>query len=114
MTDGLALFTPSIPGVSTKRAVVTKSRFFPIYERCSWIAIVPSSTVPDPKERVHGMVQVTKPLGFIEKHGIGTNEQRRQAEEIKRRCEKDNLQLVRVAWADPHGASRAKALTIPA
>jgi glutamine synthetase len=63
---------------------------------------------------LHGTVQVTKSLGFIEKHGLWTDEQRRQAEEIKRRCEKDNLQLVRVAWADPHGASRAKALTIPA
>jgi glutamine synthetase len=60
------------------------------------------------------MVQVTKPLGFIEKHGLWSDEQRRQAEEIKRRCEQDNLQLVRLAWADPHGASRAKAVTVPA
>jgi glutamine synthetase len=60
------------------------------------------------------MVQVSKPLGFIEKHGLWSDEQRRQAEEIKRRCERDNLQLVRLAWADPHGASRAKAVTVPA
>jgi glutamine synthetase len=60
------------------------------------------------------MVQVTKPLGFIERHGLWTDEQRRQAEEIKRRVEKDNLKLVRLAWADPHGAARAKAVSSPA
>jgi glutamine synthetase len=60
------------------------------------------------------MVQVTNTLGFIEKHGLWTQEQKRQAEEIKRRVETDHLQLVRLAWADPHGASRAKAVTAPA
>jgi glutamine synthetase len=60
------------------------------------------------------MVQVKKSLGFIEKHGLWTQEQKRQAEEIKRRVETDHLQLVRLAWADPHGASRAKAVTVPA
>jgi glutamine synthetase len=59
------------------------------------------------------MVQVTKSLGFIAKHGLWTDEQRRQAEDLKRRIETDNLHLVRLAWADPHGASRAKALTAP-
>ena len=58
--------------------------------------------------------KVKKPLGFIERHGLWTDEQRRQAEEIKRRSEKDDLHLVRLAWADPHGASRAKAVTLPA
>ena len=28
--------------------------------------------------------------------------------------QRENLRLVRMAWADPHGASRAKAVTIPA
>src|SRR5882672_2029085 len=60
------------------------------------------------------MAQVTKSLGFIERHGLWSEEQRRQAEDLKRRCETDNLHLVRLAWADPHGASRAKAVTIPA
>src|ERR1700681_3888938 len=78
----------------------------------SWIALLPSSTVP--ASRAHGMVQVTKSLGFIQRHGLWNDEQRRQAEEIKRRCETDNLHLVRLAWADPHGASRAKAVTVPA
>jgi glutamine synthetase len=57
------------------------------------------------------MVQVTKTPGFIERHGLWTDEQRRQAEEVKRRVEKDNLKLVRLAWADPHGAARAKAVS---
>jgi len=60
------------------------------------------------------MPQVTKPLGFIERHGLWTDEQRRQAEEVKRRVKKDNLKLVRLAWADPHGAARAKAVSPPA
>jgi glutamine synthetase len=53
-------------------------------------------------------------LGFIEKHGLWTEEQRRQADELKRRIEKDDLRLLRLAWADPHGASRAKSVTAPA
>jgi glutamine synthetase len=57
---------------------------------------------------------VSQPLGFIEKHGLWTQEQRRQAEELERRVEKDDLHFVRLAWADPHGASRAKAVTVPA
>src|SRR2546426_11763122 len=59
------------------------------------------------------MVRVTNTLGFIERHGLWTDEQRRQARELERRVEKDKLELVRLAWADPHGASRAKAVTIP-
>jgi glutamine synthetase len=57
---------------------------------------------------------VKKPLAFIQRHGLWTDEQRRQAEELKRRVEKDDLSLVRLAWADPHGAARAKAVTVPA
>src|SRR5262245_20320375 len=52
--------------------------------------------------------------GFIERHSLWTDDQRRHAEELKYRIEKDDISLVRVAWADPHGASRAKAVTVPA
>jgi glutamine synthetase len=55
-----------------------------------------------------------KPAPFIEKHGLWTDDQKRQAGELKHRIEKANLKFVRVAWADPHGYSRAKTLTIPA
>src|ERR1700749_1158842 len=51
---------------------------------------------------------------FIQKHGLWTDEQRRATEAVKARAKKDKLKLFRVAWADPHGASRAKTLTLPA
>src|SRR5712672_2779792 len=53
-------------------------------------------------------------ISFIDRHGLWTDEQRRQAEELKLRVRKESLQFVRLAWADPHGASRAKAVTVPA
>jgi glutamine synthetase len=51
---------------------------------------------------------------FIEKHGLWTDDQRRQAEEIKRRVQADKPRYVRLAWSDTHGYCRAKTLTIPA
>jgi glutamine synthetase len=52
--------------------------------------------------------------GFIEKHGLWTRAQSEQASELRRRLEREPLQFVRMAWADPHGASRAKAVALPA
>src|SRR3954447_15524171 len=51
---------------------------------------------------------------FIERHGLWTDDQRKQADELKARVRAEELDLVRLAWADPHGAARAKALTVPA
>ncbi len=51
---------------------------------------------------------------FIERHGLWSEEQRRQADEIKRWLQADKLRYVRLAWADPHGYSRAKTLTVTA
>ncbi|HTP92950.1 MAG TPA: glutamine synthetase family protein [Xanthobacteraceae bacterium] len=51
---------------------------------------------------------------FIEKHGLWSDEQRRQAADIKRRLETDKFRYVRLAWGDTHGYSRAKTLTVPA
>jgi glutamine synthetase len=51
---------------------------------------------------------------FVERHGLWTEEQRGAAEELKLRARKDGLDFIRLAWADPHGASRAKAVTVPA
>src|ERR671934_2929136 len=59
------------------------------------------------------MVQVKRPPAFIARHGLWTDEQRRQAQELKRRVKQEDLRLVRLAWADPHGAARAKAVTVP-
>jgi glutamine synthetase len=53
-------------------------------------------------------------VGFIDRHDLWTDLQRQAAEEVKARVERDGVKLVRLAWADPHGASRAKMLTVPA
>src|SRR4051812_50014079 len=35
------------------------------------------------------------------------------ASELKKRLEREPVDLVRLAWADPHGTSRAKAVSLP-
>jgi glutamine synthetase len=50
---------------------------------------------------------------FVDRHAGWTDEQRRLAGELARRVEQDGVRLVRLAWADPHGYSRAKAVTVP-
>jgi glutamine synthetase len=52
--------------------------------------------------------------GFMDRFGLWSDTQRRQADEIKHRLRADRLQFVRLAWADPHGYSRAKMVTVPA
>src|SRR5262249_36946646 len=93
--------TPAVDGATVLRAA------------CAiWIGTAPSSTLR-PSRRVARKQQVKKPFPFIARHGVWTDEQRRQAEDLKRRVETDNLNLVRLVWADPHGAARAKAVTVP-
>src|SRR5689334_13948130 len=46
---------------------------------------------------------------FIEQHALWSSEQRVQAKDLRRQVE--TLELVRLAWGDPHGASRAKAVS---
>src|SRR2546423_15541783 len=50
---------------------------------------------------------------FIEQHGLWTSEQRAQAKDLRKRIDTESLELVRLAWADPHGVSRAKAVSAP-
>lgn len=52
--------------------------------------------------------------GFIKRHGLWTDDQHRLAKALAARVKKEKLKLFRVAWADPHGASRAKTVTLPA
>ena len=52
--------------------------------------------------------------GFIEKHGLWTDGQVEQSKEVITRITKDCIKLVRVAWSDPHGVSRAKTVTAEA
>jgi glutamine synthetase len=51
---------------------------------------------------------------FIDKHALWSDEQRRQADDIKRRLEAEKFRYVRIAWGDTHGYLRAKTLTVPA
>lgn len=53
-------------------------------------------------------------MELIQELGLWDDNQARLAQDIKARIESDRLNLVRVAWADSHGVSRAKTLTIPA
>src|SRR5947207_1214196 len=48
---------------------------------------------------------------FIHEHGLWTDEQRARARELRQRLEREPLELIRLAWADPHGASRVKAVS---
>src|SRR5262249_52520085 len=57
---------------------------------------------------------MSRTTGFIERHGLWSADQRRLAASIKARVKRDGLKLFRLAWADPHGASRAKTVTVPA
>ena len=52
----------------------------------------------------------TQSKSFIDRHGLWTDDEQRQAEEIKLRAQKEKLQFVRLAWADPHGAAQRRDL----
>ena len=50
---------------------------------------------------------------FIEGHGLWSDDQVRLSAQVQKRVEAENLKLIRLAWADSHGASRAKAVSVP-
>ena len=52
--------------------------------------------------------------GFIERHGLWDDEQRRRARDLPAEADAHGLHLVRLAWADPHGAARAKPVSLDA
>lgn len=60
------------------------------------------------------MAKRARAAGLIAQHGLWSDEQHGQAAAIKRRLAKGDIRLIRTAWADPHGASRAKTLTVKA
>jgi len=49
--------------------------------------------------------------GFIEKHGLWTDEQHRQAKALIERVETDKIRNVRISWGDQHGILRGKTVT---
>ncbi len=55
---------------------------------------------------------MTRPT-FIDRHGLWTDDQRREADALRDRVRTAGLRLVRLAWSDAHGCARAKAVTVP-
>jgi glutamine synthetase len=51
-------------------------------------------------------------VGFIERHGLWTDEQRAAADEVRKRIEAEGLSRVRIGWVDQHGLIRGKTLLI--
>src|SRR5437899_713917 len=51
-------------------------------------------------------------MPFIDKHGLYGGDQKRQAQEIKKRLEQGDLHFVRLAWADPHAMQVALLQTL--
>src|ERR1700731_2217914 len=49
-------------------------------------------------------------MGFIERHDLWRDEQRRVAAGVVRRIEAEGVELVRLSFADLHGILRGKAL----
>ncbi|MFP6713307.1 MAG: glutamine synthetase family protein [Rhodospirillales bacterium] len=50
---------------------------------------------------------------YIQRHGLWSTDESRLAEDLRRRVELEDLSLIRLAWADPHGAVRTKEVTVP-
>lgn len=57
---------------------------------------------------------MSKEASFIDRHGLWSEEHKRQAEDIRGRIAAEKLRYVRLAWSDTHGYCRAKTLTVPA
>ena len=49
--------------------------------------------------------------GFIESHGLWTDEQTRASIELVKRIEKEGIKNIRIGWGDQHGIVRGKTVT---
>src|SRR5260370_7007007 len=65
-----------------------------------WIGTAPSSTLRPPAGS-HGMMQVKEPFPFIARHGVWTDEQRRQAEPLNPRPDKRTPHLFHLPFPNP-------------
>ncbi|SDI25849.1 L-glutamine synthetase [Alteribacillus persepolensis] len=52
--------------------------------------------------------------GFVDMHNLRSKEENEMVEKIKATIKEQDIRLIRVAWADQHGISRAKSMTVPA
>jgi glutamine synthetase len=48
---------------------------------------------------------------FIERHGLWTEDQKKQSEALIARIEKDGIRNIRIGWGDQHGIVRGKTVT---
>lgn len=48
---------------------------------------------------------------FIERHGLWTEDQNKQADAVIKRIEKDGIRNIRIGWGDQHGIVRGKTVT---
>ncbi|NKB20715.1 MAG: glutamine synthetase [Alphaproteobacteria bacterium] len=51
--------------------------------------------------------------GFIERHNLWSDEQKSRAAELEHSFKADDIKLIRLAWSDSHGSSRAKEVSAP-
>lgn len=51
---------------------------------------------------------------FVTMHNLRSKEEEEMVERIKAIIKEKDIRLIRVAWADQHGISRAKSMTVPA
>ena len=51
--------------------------------------------------------------GFISQLGLWSDEQARTADDVKRQLKDGDVRLVRLVWADSHGHTRAKLVSLP-
>jgi glutamine synthetase len=54
----------------------------------------------------------TGKVGFVERHGLWSDEQKDAARRIEAEVGEKGLRQVRVSWADQHGIARGKTLTV--
>ncbi len=54
---------------------------------------------------------VAAQAGFIERHGLWSKAQKKQAEALLARIEKDGIRNIRIGWGDQHGIVRGKTVT---
>lgn len=53
-----------------------------------------------------------KSVGFIDKHNLWTDDQKRQAKEILQKVEREHIHSIRIGWGDIHGIIRGKTISV--
>jgi glutamine synthetase len=56
----------------------------------------------------------TGKIGFIERHGLYSDEQKDSAQKVEAEIREKGLRQIRISWGDQHGIARGKTLTVDA